>query len=330
MKKILGFILPVGLAAILLYFAYKDMDFLQMARDMKTAHIWAVAASFVTTMIAHLVRALRWNMLFEPVGYKPTSGSGFLAVMSGYFANLLIPRAGEVTRCTVMYTLERVPLQTSIGTVLAERGFDMVMLILISLTAFSLEFEKLSTFLQTQQAKFAGTGQQGPPLIWIALGLMVLGGVLAFLFRKPLSRIPLFQKILGFLAGLVEGLLSATKLKNPGLFLLYTSLIWGGYYFTTYVSLYMFDFTFDLGFKAAFLLLIAGSFGIVVPVPGAVGGPFQIFVSAALVELYFKEPGMSLTAASLMYWSQVLFSIVIGGICYLITVFRAAKEIPEQ
>jgi hypothetical protein len=48
------------------------------------------------------------------------------------------------------------------------------------------------------------------------------------------------------------------------------------------------------------------------------------------VELYRKEAGMSLTAASLMYWSQVLFSIVIGGICYLITVFRAAKEIPEQ
>jgi uncharacterized membrane protein YbhN (UPF0104 family) len=329
MKKILGYLLPIGLAAVLLYFAYKDMDFAKMGSDLKTAHVWAVLATFGTTILAHWFRALRWNMLFEPVGYKPSSENSFLAVMSGYFANLLIPRAGEVSRCTVLLTSENVPLQTSIGTVLAERGFDLVMLLLIALTAFGLEYDTLSHFLGEQQAKFGNSSSDSPNLKFILLGIGLFFAGILLVFRKPLSRIPLVAKILDFVKGLLEGLLSVTKLNNPGLFLLYTFLIWGGYFMTTYLSLSMFDFTYDLGLKAAFMLLIIGSFGIVVPVPGAVGGPFQLFVSAALAELYMKDPDMSLTAASLMYWSQTFFTILLGGSCYLISVIQAGRKIKD-
>jgi hypothetical protein len=139
-------------------------------------------------------------------------------------------------------------------------------------------------------------------------------------------EIPLIARILDFVKGLLEGVMSVTKLKQPGLFLLYTVFIWGGYYFTTYFSLWMFGFTHDLGFKAAFMLLIVGSFGIVVPVPGAVGGPFQVFVSAALTQLYNKNPDMSLTASSMMYWSQVMLSLTAGGLSYLIAIFRANEK----
>jgi hypothetical protein len=159
------------------------------------------------------------------------------------------------------------------------------------------------------------------------LAVIALTAVFIFIFRKILLKIPIVSKVLEFVKGLLEGVMSVTKLRNPGLFLLYTVFIWGGYFLTTYISLKMFGFTHDLGFKAAFMLLIAGSFGIVVPVPGAVGGPFQIFVSAALVQLYGKDPEMSLTASSLMYWSQVFFSITLGGLCYLISIVRANRKI---
>lgn len=329
MKKILGYVIPIGLAAGLLYFTYKDEDFPTMWANMQTAHVWAILATFGTTILAHLFRALRWNMLFEPVGYKPSVQNSFLAVMSGYFVNQIIPRAGEVSRCTILVTSEKVPLQTSIGTVLAERGFDMVMLILIGLVAFGLEYETLSTFLAAQQAKFGGAGASNPNLKFIILGMGILVLGIGYVFRKPLSAIPVIGKIIDFLKGLVEGLLGATRMKNPALFFLYTFLIWGGYFMTTYFSLSMFDFTHDLGFKAAFMLLIIGSSAIVVPVPGAVA-PFPLFVSAGLIELYMKEPSMSLTAASMMYWSQTFFTLVLGGGCYLISVIKAGRQIKED
>jgi len=327
MKKFLGYFLPILLAAFLLWYAYKDKDFGKMLVDFQSASVPAVLATFLTTIGAHWFRALRWNMLFEPIGYKPTKGGSFLAVMSGYFANLLIPRAGEVSRCTIIAASEEIPIQTAIGTVLAERGFDMIMLILIALTAFGLEYETLSNFLAQLQEKYGSSSGQDPNLKLILLAVIALTAGFIFIFRKILLKIPIVSKVLEFIKGLLEGVMSVTKLRNPGLFLLYTVFIWGGYYLTTYISLEMFGFTHDLGFKAAFMLLIAGSFGIVVPVPGAVGGPFQIFVSAALVQLYGKDPEMSLTASSLMYWSQVFFSITVGGLCYLISIVRANRKI---
>jgi uncharacterized protein (TIRG00374 family) len=327
MKKFLGYFLPILLAAFLLWYAYKDKDFGKMLVEFQSASIPAVLATFLTTIAAHWFRALRWNMLFEPIGYKPSKGGSFLAVMSGYFANLLVPRAGEVSRCTIIAASEEIPIQTALGTVLAERGFDMIMLILIALTAFGLEYETLSNFLAQLQEKYGSSSGQDPNLKLILLAVIALTAVFIFIFRKILLKIPIVSKVLEFVKGLLEGVMSVTKLRNPGLFLLYTVFIWGGYFLTTYISLKMFGFTHDLGFKAAFMLLIAGSFGIVVPVPGAVGGPFQIFVSAALVQLYGKDPEMSLTASSLMYWSQVFFSITLGGLCYLISIVRANRKI---
>jgi hypothetical protein len=327
MKKFLGYFLPILLAAFLLWYAYKDKDFGKMLVEFQSASIPAVLATFLTTIAAHWFRALRWNMLFEPIGYKPSKAGSFLAVMSGYFANLLVPRAGEVSRCTIIAASEEIPIQTAIGTVLAERGFDMIMLILIALTAFGLEYETLSNFLAQLQEKYGSSSGQDPNLKLILLAVIALTAGFIFIFRKILLKIPIVIKVLEFVKGLLEGVTSVTKLRNPGLFLLYTVFIWGGYFLTTYISLKMFGFTHDLGFKAAFMLLIAGSFGIVVPVPGAVGGPFQIFVSAALVQLYGKDPEMSLTASSLMYWSQVFFSITLGGLCYLISIVRANRKI---
>lgn len=305
------------------------MDFNQMWIDIQKAHLVPILLTFATTLLAHLFRALRWKMLFEPVGYHPTTKSSFLAVMSGYFANLIIPRAGEVTRCTVLTTSENIPIQTSIGTVLAERGLDLIMLAAIALTAFALEYQTLSDFLLAQRAKFGSPGDDSP-LKLIALGVLAIGAAVVFVLRKPLMKIPVVGKIVEFVKGLIDGLLSVTRLRRPGLFILYTLLIWGGYYFTTYFSLSMFDFTYDLGLKPAFMLLIIGSFGIVVPVPGAVGGPFQLFVGAALVELYMKEPNISFTAASMMYWTQTFFTLVVGGICYMLSVVLANQKIEAE
>jgi uncharacterized membrane protein YbhN (UPF0104 family) len=326
MKKILGLVLPVFLAVLLLWLAYRDTDFTKLAQQASGVRILPVLATFATTLVAHWLRALRWNMLFEPIGYRPPAFNSFLAVMSGYFANLLIPRAGEVSRCTVLFTLNRVPIQSGIGTVIAERGLDLAMLLLISLLAFGLEYETLTHFLETMQNRYSQGSGGGVPWKWLAAGLAAGTLVVVYLFRDFFMRIPLVRRIWEFAVGLLDGLLSATRLRNPVLFFVYTVSIWACYFLTTYISLSMFDFSADLGFRAAFMLLIVGSFGIVIPVPGVVGGPFQLFVAAALTGIYGKDAAMSTTASSMMYWTQTLLTLVAGGICYLITLTKATSR----
>jgi hypothetical protein len=234
-----------------------------------------------------------------------------------------------VTRCSVLMASDNIPIQTSIGTVLAERALDMVMLILISLTAFSLEYQTLMTFLTAQMNKYGNANEGGSDLKLIFLSVVAFVFIIGFVYRKPLSKVPIVVKVLDFLIGLKEGLMSVTRIQNPVLFVVYTILIWAGYYFTTYFSLSMFPFTSDLGFKAAFMLLVIGSFGIIIPVPSVVGGPFQLFVAAALAELYFKDVQISTTAATVMFYSQTLFTLIFGGFCYLLVVVTANQKISK-
>jgi uncharacterized membrane protein YbhN (UPF0104 family) len=328
MKKALQYLIPLGLAGALLWYAYKDMDFNQMWVDIKKAHYWAVFTTFLTTFIAHVVRAARWNLMFNPIGYHPSLKSSFLAVMSGYFANLIFPRAGEVTRCTVLLTSEKIPLNTSIGTVLAERGLDLVLLLLITLTAFGLEYDILTAFVSDmlkQKSSLETAAAEGHSYkLWFA-GVMLLVLAAVFVFWRFIREIPLVAKILQFAHGLLEGLLSILKIKRIGLFSLYTVLIWTCYFFTTYFSLFMFDFTFDLGFHAAFMLLVIGSFGMVAPVQGGIGA-FHWLVSTALMVLYQKPEGLSKTSAAMMHGTQTLFTLALGGVCFFFSVILANQK----
>lgn len=326
MKKILQYIIPLGLAGFLLWYSYKDMNAGEMTKGLHAVHYWAMWVTFLCTLVAHWARAARWNMFFKPVGYDLGLKNSFLAVMSGYFANLILPRAGELTRCTVLVKSDNIPLQTSIGTVLAERALDLVMLGLVTLAALALEYETLTGFFgQIMEQKGPEAGSSGinyKLVFFVALGI---AGALAYLFRHQLLKIPIINKVLNFVMGLLEGILSITRLENPVLFIVYTVLIWSGYYFTTYFSLYMFDFTDNLGFNAAFMLLVIGSFGMVAPVQGGIGA-FHFLVSAALMQLYQKEEAMSKLAAAMMHGSQTLFTLVLGGLCFIFAVVIPGRK----
>lgn len=334
MKKILGYALPIAIAGFFLWFTYSrdpNLNLSKMWAEVRTAHLFPIFITFITTLIAHWVRAMRWNMLFLPLGYKPSIRNSFLAVMSGYFANLIIPRAGEITRCTALLTSERIPFQTSVGSVLAERTIDLVVFGILTLAAFGIEYQTLVDFvtqIQSQgNANQAGDESIFGAFIWIVgLGVLV-AGLLIYMARKPLMQLSFVIKAVGFIKGLLDGVLSVTKLKQPGLFILQTSVIWLCYFSTTYFSLQIFDFTLDLGAKAAFLLLVIGSFGIILPAPAAVGGPFQAFVTSALVMLYAKDQTLANAAATTMYYSQQLLTLVAGGISYLIMVKLANNQL---
>lgn len=80
-------------------------------------HIGWLLASVVAAILAHPSRAIRWNMLITPLGYKPKLINTFWALCAGYFANLAVPRLGEITRCGMLTKAEQVPFNELFGTV---------------------------------------------------------------------------------------------------------------------------------------------------------------------------------------------------------------------
>ena len=175
----------------------------------------------------------------EPLGYKPSVGNTFLAVLIGYLANLAIPRLGEVLKCTLLAKYENVPAEKIVGTIVAERAFDVISLGLVFLLALGLQFNVIQAGwlqLKAQSAAAQNPSSDYSNWIYIILVIVIVLLVLIFVFKSKLNAaISSVQKII---KGIWEGVISATKLKKHNLFFFYSFGIWFLYLLATYIGLY--------------------------------------------------------------------------------------------
>ena len=148
-SKVISFLkyfLLLIVAAALLFFAFKGMDLKKVGQEILYANMFWVALSGLISVIAFVVRAYRWNLLIEPMGYSPSLKNTTYSLMVGYFANLAIPRLGEVSRCGALTQAESIPFNKLLGTVIAERAIDVITLLLCMLFAAIIEFKRLGSF----------------------------------------------------------------------------------------------------------------------------------------------------------------------------------------
>ncbi|MBO0932414.1 lysylphosphatidylglycerol synthase transmembrane domain-containing protein [Fibrella aquatilis] len=329
MKNILTYVISLAVAGGLLWFVFKDIDLKAMFAAIGQANWLWVGAYAAILLVAHYIRGLRWGMLLEPVaGHRPTPGNTMLSVLTNYFANLLVPRMGEVTRCGTMNRLEGVPVNVSLGTVVAERIFDVVMLVVVIGLTLVLEFDRISDLVFGMFAQKGGTGSRTGLYLLLAVGLA--GAVVAwFLYQKykeALRKNTLFAKVETFVLGLIDGLLSVRKLRQPGLFVVYTALIWVLYYLSTYILFFAMPQTAGLGLLACLTILMMGSIGMAAPTQGGLGA-FNIMVGSALA-LYGLTKQDGQTLATLMLLSQWAVTIIFGGLAFLIVLNRRKKAGP--
>jgi uncharacterized membrane protein YbhN (UPF0104 family) len=333
LKTLLSYALPLVFAVVLVWYTFKGVDIEQMWLSIADANYFYIALSALPMTVAHWSRGRRWQLLLQPLGHKLTAFDAFLAVMSGYFANLLVPRMGEVTRCAVLQKRNNIPLNESVGTVVVERVFDLIMLLFITGLAFVFEFKKLTVFFTDKLAQKKALENAQPMAdntgIYIGLGiaLLVFVGISIFVYtnRRTLLAHKFAIKLKQFLLGLWEGVLSIRKLERPKEFVFHTLLIWVGYYLTLYLSMFALGATANLGILAAFTILVVGSFGMVAPVQGGIGA-YHWIVTIGLVELYQVAQVPAAGAATLFHTSQTIYTFLIGAICSLWILADRNKE----
>jgi len=206
-----------------------DQEWDKFKLALKHSKFWIIIPVFIILGLSHLLRALRWRLIMEPLGYKPSVGNTFLAVLIGYLANLAIPRLGEVLKCTLLAKYENVPAEKIVGTIVAERAFDVISLGLVFLLALGLQFNVIQAGwlqLKAQSAAAQNPSSDHSNWIYIILVIVIVLLVLIFVFKSKLNAaISSVQKII---KGIWEGVISATKLKKHNLFF-FTLLAFGFY-----------------------------------------------------------------------------------------------------
>ncbi|MEQ6121175.1 lysylphosphatidylglycerol synthase transmembrane domain-containing protein [Reichenbachiella sp. MALMAid0571] len=325
-KSILKYLIPLVLAIVLLFYAFKNVDYSEfIAKASEVNYMWVIA-SIAISLISHWLRAYRWNILLSPFGFKLKSGRTFLAVMTGYLANLAFPRIGEVTRCGVLKKNDDVPMSFSFGTVITERIIDFFILLFLILLDFILEFEKVFGFF----SETLGFEQIFQNKIFIAFGIgffliMAFAGFfLVKYFIKMEIENAFFNKIRTFIKEMMNGLFSLRKIKNVYGFVLSTLGIWVLYYLMSYIIVFSMGETSELGILAGLSILVAGGIAMAIPVQGGIG-TYHAFITGILL-LYGIQQSTGLFFATLLHASQVFSILFFGGLCVLISVFVSKNK----
>jgi glycosyltransferase 2 family protein len=339
MKNILRYTISLALAGGLLWFVFKDINLSEMLDRFAESDWRWIAVSCFFLLCAHVTRAWRWGMLIEPLDHKPGIVNASVSVLTGYFANYIVPRMGEVTRCGTLYRLERIPVSLSFGTVVAERIFDVLILLIMIGLNFILEFDRLSKFFSDffQSKVGGGSGGSGSGML---LGIL-LAGLLAVAIvgiiilkntslRNKLQQNAIIGKIIDFARGMLDGLLSVRKLRNPGLFIFSTILIWVLYYLVSYVLFFCIPETSNLGPLAGLTLLVVGAIGMTAPTQGGIGA-YHLLVGNVMV-LYGLSQNDGITLATFIHGAQMLFMLVVGALAFLYVLIQNKKAVaePEQ
>jgi uncharacterized protein (TIRG00374 family) len=327
--SIIKYLFFIALGVALLFLAFRGLAWAELWEELKLANYWWFLGAFILAIISHVFRALRWNLLIGQMGYKTRSSTTFYAVMIGYLANLALPRLGEVTRCGVLSKKENIPFNALFGTVIAERVFDMVVLIFIIGIVILAQIKKIGGFLNDILIEPIMGVYSGNFMAIILVFALLIALVIIFLivFRKLkpwLKTTMLYQKLESFIEGFVDGIKSIGKLKQKGLFLFHTFIIWLLYLLMVVLPFNAFPETSFLTFFDGATILGIGSLGIVAPVPGGIGS-YHFVVTELLTQLFDIPVKVAAAYATANHATQTIMVIVVGIVSYFLLILVKTK-----
>lgn len=315
--NIITYILTLGLCGFLIWFSVKDLkpeDIEKIKFAVSKAKYILLVPILIMGFVSHWSRAVRWKYLMEPLDLRPSTANTLFAVMVGYLANLAFPRLGEVLKCTILARYEKVPADKLVGTIIAERAFDMLCLLILFFITFVVQIDLAWEYLQSLIARFqnkdGGTNYAGI----IVLIFIIVIILFSYIFRKKIGNISFVKKIREIFKNILSGIMSFKNMKNKKGFVFHTILIWSMYMGMIMIGFYSIEETSMLTFKTGFSVLSFGSVGMIVT-PGGIGA-YTLLVEE-IVSLYGIEKAISV-AISWIIWLVPTCIILIGGTLSLI------------
>jgi uncharacterized protein (TIRG00374 family) len=313
--KILRFVLFLLIGIVLLYFAFRGIDVKKLGAEIRHAkYIWIIISISLLT-VSHFIRSYRWNLLIDALNYHPPIKSTFFSMMVGYLANYAFPRIGEITRCGVLARTEKIPADKLFGTVIIERGVDVLTLLVFLIILITARFEFFSHFIKPQIfdpfVDFLSSAFQKSIIIWIVIiGVPLILLFLVYRYRSRLGKLKFFIKIKDIIKGVISGLKTVYTMKRGFQFIVASFLIWIFYWLMTFAAFFAFSFTADLKLIDALFVLVIGAFAFVVPVQGGIGAYHWIVSLGMMLYGLSREEGLAF--ATITHGSQAVWTIILG------------------
>jgi uncharacterized protein (TIRG00374 family) len=326
---LIQYILFLGAGIFLIWWQFNKMtadEFEEFKSALANANYLVVIPIVVMALLSHLSRALRWRLMIEPMGYRPSVFNTFGVTMVGYLANTFLPRVGEILKCTLLGKYEKIPIQKLIGTIVAERLFDFVCYLTLTFFTFLLQHKLVGSFFKDTVTRIVRDKQGQPLWISILFTMATIAAVvvlLRFVFRKYAS-IKIMSRIKNVFAGLKEGVTSVLKLQKKWQFLFHTIFIWSMYLLQVYIGFSAIADVSHLGLSAACAVLSLAALANMIT-PGGIGTfPTAIFLVLSLYDIN-RTTG---EAFGWLMWGVSTFIVLFFGLLFLgLLYFRNRKTL---
>ena len=317
--------ISIGFAAVFMWLALRGLDFEKIKQSLIKANYFWVAAAAGFGLLAYWFRAVRWNLLFQPLGHHISNSNALWTLSFGYLMNLTIPRSGELARATALYGVEKVPVDQSFGTIILERVIDLLcMMIFLGLTII-FKYDAIQAFYKNSGIDF------NPMII---LGIIIILSIITIVFFKLKDRLKKYNfigKVITFIEGIFHGLTSIFKLQEKTKFIIYTIGIWISYYLAAYLVCFAIPETADFSFADGFFIIVVGTLGMIVPASGGIGA-FHFALKIGIAALFLsmgKNPELGaevgLSYAFISHTMQLVIMLLMGLISIPILAKARAK-----
>lgn len=317
--SILQYIIFLGAGIFLIWWQFKDMsagDRADFYKSFQKANYWLIIPIVFMSLLSHLIRAIRWKYLMEPLDYKPALKNVFAVTMIGYLANSAIPRLGEILKCSFLAKYENLKFEKLVGTIILERAFDLICFIIFISITIIIQVDVVGFYVK---AKLIEIGRTSGMPVWakVLVALLILTAIvygIKFLFKKyPNNKI--INKISAFIKGMAEGFTTIKHLKKKKLFLISTLAIWLLYLLQIYIGFSAMEGTSNLTIKAACAVLTLATLAMIAT-PGGIGS-FPFFVMETLVIYGIANP-LGYSFGWLIWGVATGIIVIVGLVCLLI------------
>jgi uncharacterized protein (TIRG00374 family) len=321
-------ILGIAVSALFISIAVQGLDFDQFFSHLKDAeYVWLLPGILVYFM-GVWARTWRWHYMLRHIQVIPMKAL-FRVVCIGYMGNNIYPaRAGEILRSYVLKRETDVPMSSSLATVIIERLFDGLTMLLFVFVA--LPFVNLPEGLAEYQRFVIGFTVLFLVALFVFLFLATRPSIARSLYT-PLVGLILPQrfqeKVLGIAERFLMGLESLARGREIFMIFGTSVLVWlfetGKYWFV------MHAFDFSVSFFT--LMLMNGVVNLMTTIPAAPGyaGTFDLPGIRILVGAGVPQP--IATAYTLVLHVALWLPITLLGAFYLwrshISLSPAQREI---
>ena len=315
-----GLVASIGISLVFLDLLFYKLEIGELLTALKQANYYMFIPSLVILVISLVIRTWRWHWLL----YQTKTArfySLFSSLMIGTAANMVLPaRAGEFIRAYFLGRQEEISKTTAFATIVVERIFDGLTILLFLLLVVILTGAKNDNI---KRMGYLGTAFY----LGAVVGIFLLYFRRDFLVRliKALLPQPLAAKIVGLLDAFLEGMQVVRNGRQLLMVVLLSLATWVGFALSFWPILWAFDFGAPVPYYTPFLVIACAALGLTIPGPPAGIGIFHV-VTVEAVRIAFILSGAKLaanfdevaTAFSLvLHFSQVGPEVLVGLYCFL-------------